>query len=79
MADRSRRGGSGSEEGEYQDDPHSPAESRIYIGNLPQDIQLVELKDVFSSVGEMQEVSLMRRRRDCRNGSFAFISFRDSR
>lgn len=51
------------------------SEGRIYVGNLPVDIQERDLEDLFYKYGKIREIELKSR------GSipFAFIQFEDPR
>jgi splicing factor, arginine/serine-rich 1 len=51
--------------------------SRVYIGNLPNDVQVQEVEDIFSKYGKFRSCDL----KGGRDGTarFAFIDFEDPR
>ena len=50
-------------------------QNKLYIGNLPYTIDESELKELFSSYGDLDEIKLIRDWETGRSKGFAFITF----
>ena len=54
------------------------SDSRIYIGNLPENVRARDVEDVFSKYGKITEVDI-KMPRGGRGPAFAFLEFDDPR
>ncbi len=50
---------------------------KVYVGNLPFSVTQEQLKELFSSFGEISEVTLISDRRTGRSKGFGFVTFAD--
>ncbi|MGA1868397.1 MAG: RNA recognition motif domain-containing protein [bacterium] len=50
-------------------------QNKLYVGNLPYGVDESELKEIFSSYGDLEEVKLIRDWETGRSKGFAFITF----
>ncbi|XP_077995641.1 serine/arginine-rich splicing factor 1-like [Glandiceps talaboti] len=55
--------------------PAGNNECRIYVGNLPPDIRVKDIEDIFYKYGKIQDIDLKNRR----GPPFAFVEFEDKR
>lgn len=50
-------------------------QNKIYIGNLPYSLTEVDLNDLFSKFGALEEVAIIREKESQRSKGYAFIRF----
>jgi RNA recognition motif-containing protein len=50
-------------------------QNKIYVGNFPYTVDESQLRDLFSSYGEIEDVALIKDRETGRPKGFAFITF----
>ena len=51
---------------------------RIFVGNLPWGVGYNELKELFSSYGEIEDAIVMSDRHTGRSRGFGFVTFKDA-
>lgn len=54
----------------------SGGESRIYVGNLPTDVRIRDIEDIFYKYGKIRDIDLKNKRG---SAPFAFVEFEDPR
>jgi len=50
---------------------------KVYVGNLPFSVDEDELRNMFSSFGDIEEVSLIKDKFSGRSKGFGFVTFKD--
>lgn len=50
-------------------------QNKLYVGNFPYSIDESQLREMFSSYGEIQDIALIKDRETGRSKGFAFITF----
>ena len=50
---------------------------KVYVGNLPFTVDLVKLKELFSSYGEIEEAVVIADKYSGRSKGFGFVTFKD--
>ena len=56
-----------------------PANEQVYIGNLPYRVNERDLRDFFSSYGNIADVRIVKDRKTGRSKGYAFITFSNAR
>ena len=60
---------------ENEQPAEQPQENKVYVGNLPFSVDEEELKNLFSSYGEISAVSLISDKFSGRSKGFGFVTF----
>ena len=50
-------------------------QNKLYVGNFPYSVDESQLREMFSSFGEIQDIGLIKDRETGRSKGFAFITF----
>ena len=51
------------------------AQNKIYVGNFPYSVDETQLREMFSSYGDIEDISLIKDRMTGRSKGFGFITF----
>lgn len=51
------------------------AQNKLYVGNFPYSVDESQLREMFSSFGEIEDISLIKDRETGRSKGFGFITF----
>ncbi len=50
---------------------------KVYVGNLPFDVEDDKLKEIFASYGEIEEAIVIKNKFNDRSKGFGFVTFKD--
>jgi len=51
---------------------------KVYVGNLPFDLEDDKLKEIFASYGEIEEAIVIKNKFNGRSKGFGFVTFKDA-